>query len=490
MKKENREFGLNKKTNAEKEPVSLPTAAELRKALAKVSKSDAMTRLRSLFDARTFVELNAYTRRSFSERGTGIREAEFEGVICGYGAINGQPVFAFAQDATRMKGAMDAAHAKKICQLYDMAIKNGAPVVGFFDCAGADIFEGVDALAAYGHIMQAVSAASGVIPQVAVVTGNCLGSFSAIAAMFDAVVCTKDSHLYVTPPSLNGVTGGQEPLVTYEAADALEGVAYARRLLSFLPQNSGEGVSVSTAQDDLNRTLEGLGADEEVHAILAAISDRGEYVELGSPVAPELVTALTVIGGVRCGVLASNYVVNEGRLSAAGARKAARFIDLCDAFSLPLITLANSAGFAIDGENERTPFAAELGKLAMAYTRATNVKVTVVLGRAIGGAFTLLGSKSVGADIAYAYEGAEIGALNAAATVAFAMNDQVTTSVSREELEEQWRLSLASPVAAASTGEIDDIIGMQELRARLCSSLLLLAAKGTVPGGRHRILPL
>lgn len=485
-----REFGLNMQKNAEKNYTGLPTAAELRNALAKVSETDAMARIKSFFDADTFVELGAYTKRSFHEMASDEKSEAFAGVICGYGAVCGQLVFAFAQDSARMKGALDATHAQKICFLYDMAMKNGAPVVGIFDCAGADIFEGVAALAGYGKIMSAVSAASGVVPQLAWVSGNCLGSFAAIAAMYDMVVCEKDANLYVNADNLTGAADAQAPLKTCTVQDANAAAAYLRRAIGFLPQNSEEGVTVETCVDDLNRRLGELEADGDIHAILSAVADGADYLELGTANAEELVTVLARIGGVKCGILASNYMENEGKLTAAGARKAARFVALCDAFALPLITLVNSKGFAVCRENENAPFAAELGKLAMAYTQSENAKVTIVLGHAIGGAFTLLGSKSVGADVAYALDGAEIGALNAAAAVAFAKNNEVSSTTSREELEEEWKLKLSSPVAAASTGEIDDIIDMAELRQRICSALMLLAAKGTVSTYRHNVMPL
>ncbi len=481
---------MSKHENTENKSNGFPTAAVLRKELAKVSKTDAMTRIKSLFDAKTFVELGAYTKRSFSETRASVKDGEFEGVICGYGAVNGQLVFAFAQDATRMKGALDAAHARKICSLYDLAVKNGAPVVGIFDCVGADIFEGVDALAGYGRIMNAVSTASGVIPQIALLSGDCIGSFAAIAAMYDFVINTESGKLYVNSPALTGAENAQSHLFAYNAVDMLEATAYARKLLSFLPQNSGTGVMVAAATDDLNRTLDRFDPNGDIHAILSALADRGDYIEVGADAGPSIVTALATIGGVTCGILASDYAEDEGRLSAAAARKAARFADLCDAFSLPLVTLANSAGYAVSGDNEKDNFAAELAKLAMAYTKSENAKVTVVLGHAIGGAYTLLGSKSVGADVAYALDGAEIATMNAASAVAFAMNDSITTTVSRASLEEDWKLNLASPVAAASTGAIDDIIAMSELRQRICSALLLLAAKGTHLPRRHSILPL
>lgn len=489
-RKANREFGLNKQQNAENNYTGLPTAAELRNALAKVSATDAMARIKSLFDAETFVELWAYTKRSFNEVQAGAKDEEFAGVICGYGAVCGQLVFAFAQDGARMKGALDEAHAKKICALYDMAIKNGAPVVGIFDCAGADIFEGVAALAGYGKIMAAVSSASGVIPQLAWVSGNCLGSFAAITAMYDILVCEKGAKLYVNSDALTGAKDAQAALKAYDAENGDAAAAYVRRAITLLPQNSEEGVVVDACADDLNRQLGELELDGDVHAILSAIADSADYLELGAANAPEMVTALARIGGVKCGVLASAYTENEGKLTSAGARKASRFVSLCDAFSLPLVTLVNSTGFAVCRENENAAFAAELGKLAMAYTQSENAKITVVLGHAIGGAFTLLGSKSVGADVAYAFEGAEIGAMNAAAAVAFAKNNEVSSTVSREELEEEWKLKLSSPVAAASAGEIDDIIDCTELRQRICSALMLLAAKGTVSTYRHSVLPL
>lgn len=484
------EFGLSNTVNTEKKTAGIPTAAELKKALAAVKGTDAIARIQSLFDADTFVELGAYTKRSFSEVKNSAKEEEFAGVICGYGAIAGQPVFCFAQDSARMKGALDAVHAKKICSLYDMAIKNGAPVVGIFDCAGADIFEGIAALAGYGKIMQAVSAASGVIPQVAWVAGNCIGSFAAIASMFDITVREKGANLYVVSPALSGTEDAQSAVTACVAEDKAAAAAYVRHALSFLPQNSGEGTLVENASDDLNRVLANYDTEGDVHGLLGVIVDNGDFCEIGAGDAPEIVTALARIGGVRCGVLATNYAENNGRISAIGARRAARFVDFCDAFCLPLVTLVNSEGFAICADNEDAPFAADLAKLAMAYTSSENAKVTVVLRHGIGGALTLLGSKSVGADVAYALDDAEIGALNAASAVAFAENDKITPDVSREELEEEWKAMLSSPVAAASTGEIDDIISMPELRQRICSALLLLAVKGNVTEYRHTVLPL
>ncbi|MBQ8174686.1 MAG: hypothetical protein IJ009_04715 [Clostridia bacterium] len=476
--------------NTEKKTIGIPSAQELKEKLAAARASDAMARLKSLFDADTFVELGAYTKRRFAEYHTDGSE-EFEGVICGYGAVAGQPVFGFAQDSARMKGAFDATHAKKICDLYELAIKNGAPVVGIFDCAGADIFEGAAALAGYGRLMQAVSAASGAIPQIAWISGNCIGTFAAIAAMFDIAVTENGSNLYVASPSLTGAETDEQSVLTACLADGRESAAaYVRHALSFLPQNSGEGTIVENAADDLNRLLGAMDPDGDVHEIIRVIADCGDFCEIGMGLAPEIVTVLTKIGGVRCGVLACNYTENKGRLTAMGARRAAHFVKLCDAFALPLVTLVNSEGFAVCADCEGAPFAADLAKLAAAYAKADNAKITVVLRHGIGGAFAILGSKGIGADIAYALEGAEIGAMNAASAVAFAKNNEITTELTREELEEEWRAKLASPVCAASAGEIDDIVDMTELRQRIASALLLLAVKGCLPTRRHSVLPL
>lgn len=489
MPRANREFGLSNK-NTEKKAVGLPSAKELKDQLAKAREGDAMARLRSLFDADTFVELGAFTKRRFAELSSD-GEEDFAGVICGYGAVAGQPVFGFAQDSARMKGAFDATHAKKICDLYELAIKNGAPVVGIFDCAGADIFEGAAALAGYGKLMQAIAAASGTIPQIAWIKGNCIGSFAAIAAMFDLAITEKGANLYVTSPALTGAEKDERSVLTACEADGAESAAaYVRHALSFLPQNSGEGTIVENAADDLNRMLGNVDPYGDVHEVIRTVADCGDFCEIGGGYAPEVVTVFAKIGGVRCGVLACNYTVNNGRLTAMGARRAAHFTELCDAFAMPLVTLVNSDGFAVCADCENAPFAADLAKLATAYAKAENAKITVVLGHGIGGAYAMLGSKGIGADVVYALDGAEIGAMNAAAAVAFAKNQEITTTVSREELEEEWKAKLASPVAAAAYGEIDDIIEMAELRQRIASALLLLAVKGCVSTRRHSVLPL
>ncbi len=468
----------------------LPSADELKASLAGTGSTEARAAIRALFDADTFVELGAFTKRRFCEYQGLEHDDELEGVVCGYGAVDGRLVYTFAQDSSRMKGALDENHARKICALYDLALKNGAPVVGIFDCSGADIFEGAAALAAAGRIMRAVSAASGVVPQIAVAIGNCIGSFAAIAAMFDFVIKTKNANLYVNAPKFAGTADSQAPIASYAADDRNMAVLYARNLLNFLPDKAGEGVVIEGSADNLNRMLGNRDFGGDINAAIAAIADNGSFFETSADYAPVLTTAFATVGGVKCGFVGTSYMVDEGRLTAAAARKAAKFIDVCDAFSIPVITLVDSMGLAVDDENEAAPFSADLAKLAMAYAKSATPKVTVVLGHAIGTSFAILGSKALGADIVYALDNAEIGALSAEASVAFAWNDFINPDTTREELIAEWRKSLASPVAAASLGEVDDIVSANELRARICSALLMLANKSTVRARRHTVSPL
>ena len=484
----NREFVLDKYTKPNF--CGLPTAAELRQALIDGEGSDVRRQLDILFDSGTFVETAAFTKRGVSDFLNTDKTCEFEGVICGYGAIDGKLVFAFAEDASRMGGAIDDRHAKKICDLYKLAISNAAPVIGIFNSNGTDIFEGAGALSAYGRIISAVSKASGVIPQIAFVTGKCIGTCSAICSMFDIVVKSSDAVLYVSSPVITGKEGAQDAIVTYSGSiDSC--AAYIRSVVSFIPSNSSVGILVSDiCADNLNRKLGNIDFGGDALSAISVIADAGLFYEFSRDYAPEVSTVLTSLGGVKCGIVATSFGVNEGRISQAAARKIARFVNFLDSFSIPVVTLVDSLGLSVDGADEEL-FAPELAKLAFAYATATCPKVTVIMGHAIGASFVLLGSKSLGADLVYAIDSSEIGALPAESSVAFAWDRYITEEKTREELISEWKCSVSSPSAAASSGDIDDIIGTNELRARLCSALLMLSAKGDASGvARRKVLPL
>lgn len=456
---------------------SLPTAAELRDSLRALGGSDARAQISMLFDSDTFVEVSAYTKRGFSDFISTEKTNEFEGVICGYGAIDGKLVFAFVEDSSRMGGAIDERHAKKITDLYKMAISNGAPIIGIFNSNGVDIFEGTAGLAAYGRIMSAVTKASGIIPQIAYVAGNCIGTSAAIASMFDIVVKKDKATLYVSSPALTGESNAQDAIVSYEGNEQ-QCIGFMISLIAFLPSNASIGLRApEICTDNLNRKLGNLNFGGDALAVISVISDNSMFLELTHDYAPGVSTALATLGGVKCGIVATSSSHDEGRIDVASARKIARFVTFCDSFSIPIVTLVDSMGLAINKKNEMI-FAPELAKLAMAYASSTCPKVTVIIGHAIGASFVLLGSKSLGADLVYSTEESEIGALGAASGVAFAWDKYITEEKTREDLINEWKASVSSPVNAASSGEIDDIISINELRARICSALLMLSTKG------------
>lgn len=469
----------------ERQNVGIPDIGSLRAELAAGAESVARKTVVSIFDEGTFVETGALiTRKSGELPGEG--DAGLAGVVTGYGAVDGKLTCAFLLDASRCKGAINGRTADKIVSLYNLAKKNGAPVVGVFDSVGANIFEGVSALAAYGRILSAAAAASGIVPEIALISGKCTGTLCAVAAMFDIAILTEGASLYVNDPALTGEKDGQSPILS-EVCDARSAAERVRALISFLPPCAGCGVLVAESADDLNRRLpDSLPADAA--QILAAISDNGSTIPVST--APSLISAFARIGGVRCGIVISDASKNGGRIDALSARAAARFVDFCDAYSLPVVTLVDSMGLAVSGENEKAPFSSDLARLAFAYSGASVPLVTVILGHAIGAAFPLLGSRSLGADLVYAVEGSEIGALAADAAVAFAYEGELAAGKTREALREEWKNTIASPVAAAAAGEIDDVIGASDLRRRVASALLMLSAKGTVAAPDRAIRPL
>lgn len=481
----NREFSLDKFINPEIS--ALQTAEQLRLQLAMTEGAEARNLLAQIFDEGTFIELGAYTKRAFSEYIRTEKMDELEGVICGYGAIDGKLTFAFAEDAERLGSAIDDRHAKKITDLYSLAVKNGAPVVGIFNSTGADIFRGASSLAAYGKIIKAVNNASGIIPQIAYVAGKCLGTCATIAAMFDFVVKEENASFYVNAPDLIDakyaraekaakIESAQSDKISFTGNNA-QCAGFIRALIAFLPENAAVGADVNECTDNLNRMLGDLDFGGNALSMIATLVDNGVYYEIGKATTPVLSTVFATLGGVKCGIVATSFENNEGRLTAAAAKKAADFVNFCDAFGIPVVTLVDSYGLALDAANE-TGFADALSSLAFAYASSENAKVTVICGHAIGASFVLLGSKALGADIVYTTEDSEIGALPADSGVAFAWNRYVTEETKRETLAAAWKASIASPVAAAATGEIDDIISINEMRARICSSLLMLSAKG------------
>ena len=442
--------------------------------------SKSKERLVSLFDGGTFVELSAYTKR---------KDGEPESVSCGYGAVAGKLVFAFAQDSENMGGVFGDKHAKKIASLYSLAVKNGAPVVGIFDSKGVSVYDGASALGAYGRLMKEISNASGIVPQIAVIDGVCGGSAAVAASMFDFVITVKDrSKLFVKAPfttgeSADNAKAGHSAYVAESGEDAL---SFAKLLVSALPSNNADSVYCESG-DDLNRQIADISGDTA--ALLSAISDNGVFIRLYEGYSDNMMFGFASFGGVLTGVVASDSAT-DGAIDIKSARAAAKLIGFCDSFSIPVLTLVDSIGAQTNAEAEETSYAEELAKLAFAYTSSDNAKVTVVLKKAYSAAFSLLGSKAAGADMVYALPTAEISVLSPEASVAFVWNSKVGEK-SREELEAEWRDRVASADTAAENGEIDDVIDPAELRQRICAALSMLSAKAEgAPIRKHINMPL
>ncbi len=487
MLKANREFGLKKYNKTA--ICGLPTVEELRASLITGENCPAREKLAILFDKNTFVETSAYAKRGFSDFLSTESANEFEGVITGYGAIDGKLVFAFAEDSSRMGGVIDERHAKKISDLYKLALSNGAPVLAIFDSTGTDIFQGTAGLAAYGKIMSCVTKASGRIPQIAFIAGKCIGTSAAIASMFDLIIKSDDADFYVSSADLKNKKSAQNSVLAYSGVTE-QCAAYIRTLISYIPDNASVGVIVNECTDNLNKKLGELDFSGEALTAISVIADNSIYYEISKEFAPSVSTVFTTIGGVKCGVVANSFSINQGKLSSDVAKKISRFVNFCDAFSIPVVTLVDSIGLEVSAENEESGFASELAKLAFAYSTASTPLVTVILGHAVGASFVLLGSKALGADVVYATANSEIGALSAERGVAFSWDKYITLENAREELISEWKANVSSPAIAAMSGEIDDIISINELRARICSALLMLASKGTASVSRRKVLPL
>ena len=410
----------------------------------------------SLFDAGSFVEIGAFIKRSGDDKA-------YDGVVCGYGSISGKLAFAFVQDSDRTKGAFDEAGARKIEMLYDMAIKNGAPVIGVFDSAGAAVLDGSATLSAYGRFISCVSRASGIIPQIAVFDGICTGMALTIANMFDLTVKVADkAELYLKPTSNN-----KEHFCSIEAENEGAAFAAARELVEILPQNNKDDAS-GMSGDDAGRAvaIDGLTGK----ALAEALSDNGKFVEINARVSG-IVTGFAFFGGRLCGVIASDNTCDAGKIGFIGAKKAADIISFCDRFGIAVITLVDSEGLC----DCACPVCT--AALASAYANATCAKVTAVVGKAYGAGFTLLGSKSIGADIEIATAGAVISVMSPESAGAFLMNDKISADKSRAEVEAEWCEKYASATCAAEKGDIDDIVSPETLRARICSALYMLAVK-------------
>ncbi len=483
-------------------------------------KLTARERLDILLDRDSFVELQPFVKHRATNFGMDKLDAPGEGVVTGYGKVNGRLVYVFAQDFTVFGGALGEMHAKKIANIMDLAAKNGAPVIGLNDSGGARIQEGVVSLDGYGHIFYRNSIYSGVIPQISVILGPCAGGAVYSPAITDYVfMVEKTSQMFITGPKvIETVTGekiSSEDLGGASVHSSISGNAHftapteeevleqVRRLLSFLPQNFREEPPHVPYEGDDGDWLEDL-ADlvpvagtkvYDVKKVLEQIVDYGDFMEVQPDFARNIVVGLGRINGQSVGLIANQPKVMAGGLDIDSSDKLARFIRTCDAFNIPLITFVDVTGFFPGINQEHGGIIRHGAKILYAYSEATVPKISVITRKAYGGAYVALNSKAIGADVVYAWPNAEIAVMGpeGAANIIFARDieqseDPVAT---RQAKIAEYREKFANPYVAAENGMVDDVIDPRETRKYVKRSLEMLRNKRDErPVKKHGNIPL
>ncbi len=457
----------------------------------------ACNRIAALLDAGSFVEIGGAVTARSTDFNLSETKTPADGVITGYGVIDGNLVYVYSQDATVLKGAVGEMHAKKIANIYDMAMKMGAPVIGLVDCAGLRLQESTDALEAFGSVYLKQAKASGVIPQITAIFGSCGGGLSVIPGLTDFTFMEEKSKLFVNSP--NAIPGNTEAKcdtasASYqsEKAGLVDGIGTEedvieniRTLVCMLPCNNEEDASYAECEDDLNRACAEIeNAVEDTAIALSQIADSGIFFETKKDFAKDMVTGFIKLNGMTVGAVANRSKVYDddakvvaefdGSLSADGARKAADFVAFCDAFNIPVLTLTNVAGFAAS-EYDESHLAKEAAKMTYAFAEATVPKVNVIIGKAFGTAYVAMNSKSTGADIVYAWPSAQIGMMDAklAAKIMYADKDATTINEKAAEYKELQ----SSPLSAARRGYVDTIVEPADTRKYVIGAFEMLFTK-------------
>ena len=466
--------------------------------MSNATQSLASTRITSLLDANSFVEIGKSVTARSTDFNMTEKKAPSDGVITGYGVIDGNLVYVYSQDASILNGTVGEMHAKKISALYDLAIKTGAPVIGLVDCAGMRLQEATDALEAFGGIYFKQTMASGMIPQITAVFGTCGGGMAVVPALTDfTFIEAKKGKMFVNSP--NALDGNCTEKCDTAAADyqsketglidAVESeeeiLAEIRQLVSLLPSNFEDNDSFAECTDDLNRACEDIAACAgDTSIALSRIADNGIFFETKRDYGKDVVTGLLRVNGMTVGAVANRTEVYDaegekteefdGTLSARGARKAAGFVKFCDAFDIPVLTLTNVTGFNATVCSEKV-MAKSIGELVHAFASATVPKVNVIIGKAYGTAYVAMNSKSVGADIVYAWDNAEIGMMDAS-MAAKIMYPGSEASVINEKAAEYRELQ-SSVESAAARGYVDTVIAPADTRKYVIGAFEMLFTK-------------
>jgi propionyl-CoA carboxylase beta chain len=483
-------------------------------------KLTARERVELLLDPGSFNELDKFVVHQCTEFGIAEKKFLGDGVVTGYGTINGRLVYVFSQDFTVFGGSLGEMFAKKVCKLMDLALKTGAPVIGLNDSGGARIQEGVASLAGYGDIFFRNVISSGVVPQISAIMGPCAGGAVYSPALTDFIIMVdKTSHMFITGPDVVKAALGQE--VTFEelggamvhsqtsgvahfiAKDEEHCIQIIRKLLSYLPSNYLEDPPSVEPRDDPNRTDETLAhvlPDDpdkpyDVKEIIIRIVDNSEFLEIQPLWAQNILIGFARLNGRTIGIVANQPMHYAGALDIESSMKAGRFIRFCDCFNIPIITFVDVPGFLPGMEQEHGGIIKHGSKLLYAYCEATVPKITVILRKDYGGAYDVMGSKHSGADINYAWPTAEIAVMGPHGAINIIFRKEISEAVDQEqkrtELVSEYRQKFASPYIAAQKGYVDEVIEPAETRLKLISALESLTTKRELrPSRKHGNVPL
>ena len=469
--------------------------------MSEATQVSARKRIEAILDDNSFVEIGAGVKARATNFNIQEKDTLADGVITGYGVINGNLVYVYSQDATVMNGSIGEMHAKKITGLYDLAMEMGAPVIGLIDCAGLRLQEATDALNGFGEIYNKMSLASGVIPQITAVYGNCGGGLAVLTAISDFTFVEEKGKLFVNTTNALDGTYASKPDTSSAKFQAEAGVADftgdeeslangIRQLISFLPSNN-EDVAEAECQDDLNRVCNDLSAEITDAALaLSDIADDGLFMEVKEAYAKNMVTGFLKIDGVTIGAVANRTAIFDDNgekaeeydavLTVDGAAKAAEFVNFCNAFEIPVLTLTNVKGFEATVESEKH-IAKAAAKLTYAFANATVPKVNVIVGEAYGSAYVTMNSKSVGADMTYAWPTASIGMMDASLAAKIMYADEISASedaaatVSAKAAE--YAQLQSSVESAAARGYVDTVINPEDTRKYVAAAFQMLYTK-------------
>lgn len=466
----------------------------------------ARERIEKFLDENSFVEMGLFVKHRNTDFNMSQKETSADGVVTGYGTVEGRLVYVYSQDSTVLGGSVGEMHAQKIINLYQQALKMGAPIIAFLDSSGLRLQESVDALNGYGGLFVKQSMASGVIPQISVVMGDCIGGAAFNTGLSDfTFMVSKKARLFVNSPNtIEGlesknasfetigsakIHSEKSGVVHFQYDDEEECIKNVRKLLTYLPSNNLEESPFNNVTDDLNRVdsvLNSIVPDDlntpfDIKTIICSLADEREFMEVKAEYAKSLVTGFVRLNGTTVGILANQSLENDGLLDIDSSKKGAEFINFCDAFNIPIVSITDVGGFRASVEEEQKGIVKDASKLIYAFANATVPKINIIVRKAFGTAYIAMNSKHIGADIVFAWPTAQISVMNPEGAVNIMYAEELKTSSDpaalRAEKIKEFSSMQSSPYTIASRGYIDDIIEPAATRKRVIATLEMLYTK-------------